>query len=98
MTGFAKGKRAVGECQRCGVKVKLHQLRPDGETHLLVCGECYDIYHPAKRPVRVDEGIALRRPAPDLDAAAANAIPAEFDMPLVDALGWPAGSYFGGST
>ena len=98
MTAYAKGNKAVGLCQRCGDKKKLHELRPDGENDLLVCGDCYDIYHPAKRPVRTDDAIALRRPAPDLDAEASREIPAQFDEPLVDSLGWSSGTYFGGGT
>ena len=98
MAGYAKGNHAVGQCTRCGEKVKLNQLRPDGDNHTLVCGDCYDIYHPAKRPIRTDDAVALRRPAPDLDAAASRTIPAAFDEPLVDALGWGSGTYFGGGT
>jgi len=98
MTAYAKGNKAVGLCQRCGEKTKLHELRPDGQTNLLVCGDCYDMKHPAERPVRTDDAVALRRPAPDLDAAASREIPVEFDEPLVDSLGWVEGSYFGGGT
>ena len=98
MTIYAKGKHAVGLCQRCGEKLKLSELRPDGQTNLLVCGSCYDIKHPSERPIRTDDAIALRRPAPDLDAVASREIPAAFDEPLVDSLGWTSGTYFGGGT
>lgn len=98
MAAFASGKNAVGLCQRCGYKVKLSALRDDGQTHLLVCGSCYDMKHPAERPVRTDDAIALRRPAPDLDAAASRTIPAAFDEPLVASFGWSSGTYFGGGT
>jgi NAD-dependent SIR2 family protein deacetylase len=98
MTVYAKGNHAVGQCQRCGEKKKLHELRDDGQTHLLVCASCYDIKHPAETPIRTDDAIALYRPAPDLDADASREIPAQFDMPLVDAEGWTPGSYFGGGT
>lgn len=98
MSVYASGKNAVGLCQRCGEKVKLNSLREDGQTHLLVCGDCYDIKHPSETPIRTDDAIALRRPAPDLDAAASREIPVQFDEPLVDALDWPAGTYFGGGT
>lgn len=98
MAGFAKGNHAVGLCQRCGDKKKLHELRPDGQNDLLVCASCYDIKHPSETPIRTDDAVALRRPAPDLDAEASREIPAEFDMPLVDAFGWASGSYFGGNT
>lgn len=98
MAGYATGKHAIGLCQRCGFVFKLSKLRADGETNLLVCDPCWDEKHPAERPVRVDDAISLRRPAPDLDAEASREIPAEYDMPLVEYLGWPAGSYFGGGT
>jgi hypothetical protein len=98
MTAYAKGNKAVGLCQRCGEKKKLHELRPDGQTNLLVCGDCYDIKHPAEYPVRTDDAVALHRPAPDLDAEASREIPAQFDEPLVDSFGWPSGTYFGGGT
>lgn len=98
MTAYAKGKYAIGMCQRCGEVVKLGQLREDGQNHLIVCGSCYDIKHPAERPVRTDDAVALRRPAPDLDAEASREIPTAYDMPLVDYLGWPSGTYFGGGT
>lgn len=99
MAGYAKGKNAVGACQRCGDKVKLQELREDGHTpNLLVCASCYDTHHPAETPVRTDDAVALRHPAPDLDASASRTIPAPFNMVLVDALGWPAGTYNGGGT
>ena len=68
MAIYAKGKHAIGECQRCGFVYPYLQLRKDGYTNSLVCASCYDIKHPAEKPVRLSEGIALRRPAPDLDA------------------------------
>ncbi len=98
MTIYAKGAKAVGQCQRCGGKKKLHELRVDGQTRLLVCRTCYDHKHPAETPVRTSDAVALRRPAPDLDATASRVIPAAFDEPLVDSLDWSSGTYFGGGT
>ena len=99
MAGYAKGRNAVGYCRRCGDKHKLSELRSDGQVPgLLVCALCYDIKHPAETPVRTDDAVALRRPAPDLDVTASRAIPAAFDEPLVEAFGWAAGTYFGGGT
>jgi len=89
---YATGKHAIGECQRCGFVYKLSRLRPDGETNLMVCGACYDIKHPAERPIDVTDAVALRRPAPDLDAAAANVITDA--RPLGEVL-FGAGGYFG---
>lgn len=91
MAAYAKGTHAVGYCRRCGDKVKLSRLRPDGDMNLLVCADCYDIAHPAKRPVRTDDAIALRRPAIDLDVAASRVL--ADDRPLGEVLGFD--NYFG---
>ena len=72
--GYATGKHAVGQCQRCGFKYKYRELRQDGDSNLIVCKDCYDEEHPADRPVPTHDDIALYKPAPDLDAAAANVI------------------------
>lgn len=65
---FAKGKNAVGICQRSGKKLPLKQLVEDGDIPgLLVDPDWRDISHPAERPIRTKEGIALRKPAPDTD-------------------------------
>ena len=99
MAAYASGKHAVGYCKRCGEKTKLSALRSDGQIPgLLVCGDCYDMKHPAEYPVRTDDAIALRDPSPDLDAVTSRAIPVQFDEPLVNAFGWPSGTYFGGGT
>ena len=88
---YATGKHSVGMCQRCGMVYKYSQLRKDGYTTSLVCPPCYDIAHPAEKPVRLSEGIALRRPAPDLDATASRVI--DDDRPLGEVLGFD--NYFG---
>lgn len=82
---YATGKRAIGLCQRCGFVYKLDRLRQDGENNLLVCATCYDIKHPAEEPVNVADAMALRRPAPDLDEANANAL--DDDRPIGVVLG-----------
>ena len=93
MAAFATGKHAVGYCRKCGDKHKLSELRSDGQyPGLLVCGTCYDIKHPAERPVRVDDAIALRNPAPDLDVA--NSRTLADDRPIGTIL-FGAGNYFG---
>lgn len=65
---YATGKNAIGECQRCGFVYPYKTLRRDGYNNLVVCATCYDIKHPAERPINVSDAQALRRPAPDLDA------------------------------
>ena len=42
MASHARGKKALGECTRCGFAYRLAILREDGETHMLVCPTCYD--------------------------------------------------------
>ena len=74
---YARGKKAVGLCQRCGFKYAYSTLRRDGDTNLIVCPECYDIEHPAERPIPTKDSTALYRPAPDLDAARSRLILAE---------------------
>ena len=71
---FATGKNAIGMCARCGFVYPYPTLRKDGRTNLLVCSSCYDIDHPAERPVNVADAQALRRPAPDLDATASRVL------------------------
>lgn len=89
--GYATGKHALGECQRCGFTYKLSKLRPDEETNLLVCGSCFDIKHPAETPIDASDAIGLERPAPDLDATASRVL--DDDRPLGEVLGFT--NYFG---
>ena len=69
---YARGKKAVGLCQRCSFKYAYSTLRRDGDTNLIVCPECYDIEHPAERPIPTKDSTALYRPARDLDATASR--------------------------
>ena len=65
---FASGKNAWGMCQRCGLRARYTELVADGENPgLRVHPWCRDIAHPAEKPFRTTEGIALRRPSPDID-------------------------------
>lgn len=91
MAGYARGKKALGECTRCGFAYRLAILREDGETHMLVCPTCYDEKHPSEYPVRTADATGLRRPAPDLDATASRVI--DDDRPLGEVLGFD--NYFG---
>lgn len=89
---FATGRKAVGYCRRCGDKVKLHTLRPDGENNLLVCEECYDIRHPAKTPIDTSDAMMVKNPAINLDVVASRTL--ADDRPLGEVL-FGAGNYFG---
>lgn len=64
---FARGHKAVGMCDRCGFKYRLHDLREEW-TGLLVCRTCFDLKHPLLDPYPLaGESIAIKNPRPDQD-------------------------------
>jgi hypothetical protein len=69
---FASGKKAISECDRCGQRYKLKQLRElvirTKNVNILVCPECWDPDHPQlmQGMYPVEDPQALRRPRPDL--------------------------------
>ena len=93
MTTYAKGTHSIGQCSRCGGRSPLRDLVDDGyRKGLLVHPSCRDTEHPAEKPVSLEEGIAVRRPAPDLDDDSVG----NSGESLVTAKGWS--NYFGGGT
>jgi hypothetical protein len=68
---FASGKNAIAECDRCGQRFKLTQLRTEviktKTYNLLVCRECWDPDHPQLQlgMYPVDDPQGLRNPRPD---------------------------------
>lgn len=78
---YAKGKYALGECDICGQRYLLNELKPliimAKPTNLRVCDECNDQDHPQLFLGMVagndPDPIALRNPRPDtaLDASRA---------------------------
>lgn len=68
---FASGKRAIAECDRCGQRYKLKQLKSliikTKNVNLLVCPECWEEDHPQLQlgMYPVDDPQALRNPRPD---------------------------------
>jgi hypothetical protein len=68
---FASGKNAIAECDRCGQRYKLTQLRTEiiktKNYNLLVCYECWDPDHPQLQlgMYPVDDPQGLRNPRPD---------------------------------
>lgn len=68
---FASGKRAIAECDRCGQRYKLRQLRKltikTKNVNMLVCPECWEPDHPQLQlgMYPVDDPQALRNPRPD---------------------------------
>lgn len=68
---FANGTRAIAQCDRCGFRYKLKQLKrlviKAKNVNILVCSECWDPDHPqlmlGVHPVNDPQ--ALRNPRPD---------------------------------
>jgi hypothetical protein len=68
---FASGKHSISECDRCGFRYKLKQLRKitikRTQTNILVCPTCWEKPHPqlflGETPVNDPQ--AVRNPRPD---------------------------------
>lgn len=73
--GFASGKRALGICDRCGLRFLLATLRTEtvrGTPQAsLVCRDCFDGDHPQNFQGTQDmlDAEALRNPRPDVAEA-----------------------------
>jgi hypothetical protein len=72
---FASGKHAIAECDRCGFRFKLKQLKQltikTKNVNILVCPECWETDQPQLQlgMYPVDDPQALRNPRPDLSLA-----------------------------
>lgn len=65
-TRYARGSKAWGECARSGIRMYLLDMVEDPRTGLLVAPDW--IEQPEPRPPQdIYDGVALERPAPDLD-------------------------------
>ena len=68
---YALGKKALGDCDRCGFTYKLNDLKYEIEdgirNGLRVCDDCLDIDHPQLKIVEVDtsDNQSLYNPRPD---------------------------------
>lgn len=68
---FASGKHAIAECDICGQRYKLRQLKrltiKTKNTNVLACPECWNPDHPQLQlgMYPVDDPQALRNPRPD---------------------------------
>ena len=68
---FARGKLALGICDRCGWQYLLSELKDEivdqKKTNILVCSTCLDVDHPQLRlgKTPVYDPQALRNPRPD---------------------------------
>ena len=73
---FAAGKRAIAECDRCGQRFKLKQLKKlmiKGKmVNIKVCPECWEPSHPQLMlgMYPVEDPQALREPRPDFSGYA----------------------------
>lgn len=69
---FASGKYAIAECDRCGQRYKLKQLKAltikTKRTNILVCPECWEPDQPQLQigMYPVNDPQAVRNPRPDL--------------------------------
>jgi hypothetical protein len=68
---FSSGKNSIAECDRCGFRFKLTDLRREvvktKNYELLVCGPCWDPDHPQLLlgMYPVDDPQGVRNPRPD---------------------------------
>lgn len=71
---FTAGKRAIAECDRCGIRVKLKDLRnlviKTKRVSIKVCNECFEEDHPQLQlgMYPVSDPQAVRDPRPDFNA------------------------------
>jgi hypothetical protein len=69
---YASGKNSISECDRCGQRYKLKQLKFEVIKtklyQLKVCPECWDPDHPQLQlgMFPVDDPQAVRQPRPDI--------------------------------
>jgi hypothetical protein len=69
---FANGIKAISECDRCGFRFKLKELKglviKTKNVNILVCRQCWEMDHPQLQlgMYPVDDPQALRNPRPDL--------------------------------
>ena len=70
-TPFASGRKAIAECDRCGFRYKLKELRSliikTKNVNILVCPECWEEDQPQLQlgMYPVNDPQALRNPRPD---------------------------------
>ena len=68
---FASGKNAIAECDVCGFRYKLRELRnlvkKDKVTNIMACPTCWNEDHPQNKlgMYPVDDPQAIRNPRPD---------------------------------
>lgn len=74
-SAFASGKHAVAECDRCGQRFMLKELKEEvvklKRVNIMVCAACWDPDHPQLQVgmYPVNDPQALRNPRPMLNVA-----------------------------
>jgi hypothetical protein len=69
---FASGKHAISQCDRCGQRFRLTQLKKltvkTKQVNIMVCPECWEPDHPQLRLGMhpVNDPQALRNPRPEI--------------------------------
>ena len=80
MGAFARGKRSVALCDRCGQRYPYEKLKPQIENRrqngMRVCPSCLDVDHPQLQlgSQKVHDPQALRFPRPDRVEPASNVV------------------------
>ena len=76
---YTSGKHTIAECDRCGFRYKLKQLKSlyvrTTDTHIKVCNNCWEPDHPQNMQgmYPVDDPQAVRNPRPDNSLGVAGA-------------------------
>lgn len=92
---FATSKKAIAECDICGFRYKLKQLKElivkDTPTQIMACMECWNPSHPQLKlgTFPVEDPQAIRNPRPDFTGyprSRAQVVPL-FGLPTVPRLG-----------
>ena len=96
---FASGKNAIAECDRCGFRFKLTNLRKEviktKTYNLLVCPTCWDPDQPQLQlgMYPVDDPQGLRDPRPDLSYVQSGNTGLQTQdttAPTLDGVGYPS--------
>lgn len=69
---YASAKNSIAQCDRCGFRFKLRQLKSltikTKNVNILVCADCWENDHPQLKlgMYPIDDPQAIRNPRPDL--------------------------------
>jgi hypothetical protein len=94
---YASGKRAIAECDVCGFRYKLRELKEliirSEKTGIMACRECWNPDHPQLSLGKyiVTDPQAIRHPRPDFTGypqSRALILPTAPTVALVPAVGW----------